>query len=488
MNSTSLNQNPSIELREVLSTIIIDPQYQKNQSEIDCKIITLCKEVLQTLSTQPLDEGDGFLLLRNMCEFMKARIEGFQEGKSAIRECYDRIYRILPNFQTIELKESAIQILQKSYPCNFDISAFLQLFHERNKSGDLPSSVFSYLIHLDQLDEPMRKKLYAVLAGSGNQINEYFVLIGKALQLNNDLGLTHRHLLDPSEEDTVGYSDDESSDIAMVVDYQLELQILDCLSQESDGGYLLLKKAEFLSIGGVNDLLVCVKGLKNNFSTALDLNHPTDLLNIYLQIHPRDRADVLMDVLEVRERWNLDSAHEKIKHDILTGIAAIPPELRETVLALLPTFNSYINLSKILDQHSLREAVNGIIAAYVLFPYLQAQRSFDVEDWRKILTSILWEKLLDHSLPVFTLTALAHFVRTIGLPGYHPIRMLGQIMRTASPNEPERSCWIHDKLEEHFTHLSSFQCPLTEVLTLNKRKAEDLEIEGGPVQKKQHLG
>jgi hypothetical protein len=470
-------------LKEILSVVATFQFNLESQDETNNKICQCCQAVIFDITTQEVNIIDGFLLLRSMRDFMEAGVDGFKEGKTAIRECFDRIHRILPNFQRddVDIDDFSLKIFSKSYPRYFDMSAFLQLFYELNQKAAIPSEVFSYLVNFDLLDEPMKKMLYTVLSKSGMQINAHFILICKSLRLQNDLGLTHRHLLDPSEDDTDhgDYTGDVSTDLDMVIDYKFELQLLNILAQESDGGYQLLKKAEFLSIGGVNDLLECIEVIKNNQSGMAD--DANRLIMTYLQIASSDRMDVLMEVLHLVEKWKMN-ASVSFKLNLLIGVGAVPPECRDRILALLPTYQSYEDFNNILYSY---HGNNGITVAYLLYPNFLTQ-SFDVDNWRKILTSILWEKLLDHSLPVFTLTSLAHFLREIGVPGDHPLRLLGQIMRTSPQSGPERAEWIHNKIEANLERLSQFKCPLSEILNLNKRENEGAE--GGPVQKKARLG
>lgn len=482
MSAFCSNKNFS-SLREMLSVVATFQFNLESQDETNNKICQCCNAVISDINMQEVSIIDGFLLLRSMRDFMEAGVEGFREGKTAIRECFDRIHKILPDFQRgdVDIDDFSLKIFSQSYPRYFDMSAFLQLFYEMNQKAAIPSEVFSYLVHFDLLDEPMKQMLYGVLSKSGMQINAHFLLICKSLHLQNDLGLTHRHLLDPSEDDTDhgDYSGDVSTDLDMVIDYKFELQLLNILAQESDGGYQLLKKAEFLSTGGVNDLLECIEVIKNNQrGMADDANR---LIMTYLQIASSDRLDVLMEVLNLMEKWKMNPS-VSLKLNLLVGLGAVPPESRERILELLPTYKSYEDFNNILYSY---QGNNGIIVAYLLYPNILTQ-SFDADSWRKILTSFLWEKLLDHSLPVFTLTSLAHFLRDIGLPGDHPLRLLGNIMRNSPQSGPQRAEWIHSKLEEYSERLSQYICPLNEVLNLNKREIEGAE--GGPVQKKARLG
>lgn len=478
----SRNDNYSL-LNNVLSTI---RGVQENQQETNNKICTCCLAVIQDLKEMPLDPIAGYFLVRSMQKFMVAGVEGLKEGKAAIRKCYQILERLLPDYENskVDLNDFTVQILSESY-LNPDVSEFVQLFHKCNQNKTIPSDVFAYLVHFDRLDALMKKMLFEVLSKSMTPINTYFLLLCKSLGLQNDLGLTHRHLQYPSEDDTVGSSDEESVDLEVVIDYRLELEILKILCQELDGGYSLLKNAEFLSLGNVCDLLRAIEIFKDKRITP-QFENP--LISTFLKINPNDRMEVLMYALEIHNVWEINFIERALfKIDLLNGIAAIPPECRENVLSLIPTYHSYQALSHILQPVFFKSGINGFIVAYLLSSYLKSNTELMPDQWRKVLTSILWEKFLDHSLPVFTLTSLACFVQNIDLPGTHPIRLLGNIMRTSGTIEPERTYVIHKKLEAQFYHLSTFRCPLNDVFPLNKRKIEDLDSGEEPVMKKTHL-
>lgn len=442
------------ELKTLLKEIEKQRPVEGQKDWADGRIQDLCKSIL-SLNPQEIGFVDNYQLIRCMFDFMFARVEGYRDGKTAIRHCYKRIYKLLPNMRGFECQfdDRTVDALLQSYNNYHTLSKivpiFLQLFHKNMQSETVPAKIYSQLIHLDQLDEQTLELLYKALSQSGASIYDYFNLIAKSFpdlnlkkssdllfNFNDPMGLRHVHLEYPSSQDT-DIETSLSNGIEIEVKETDTKKILEFLSQELDGGYSLLNKAKFLLPPVYSDitLLDCIyvlKGIPMNKEVSINRE---EILYRYLAIQESDRDQVLSDALAFIKFWNVkkrgDINLDVLKRRMLDGIATIPEDQRGYIYQCLSTYDNYQFYNSMFARTD--RGINGFIVAYLLIPdFLENPK--EGKELRELLLFKLDQKLNDPHLPISTLDGLATFVlqrrEELGLFGNHPLCILALKIRT----------------------------------------------------------
>lgn len=395
-----------LELKQVITSIAHD---KKESPDGDSRIKELCQMILQCTEVNLLE---NFSLIRSMHDFMTGEVKGYKEGKAAIRQCYKKVRNLLPNFLKMDPQFDAptLNAFLNSYPNHESLSKvvnrFLQLFQQNNQSQKVPGGIFSRLLNLDKLDLPLVDKLYQALSKSGRAINDYFMLLSECiddLQLNgNSLGLHHKHLEHSSSQDTLSNSWDDFE-----VKPESAAPILDILSEESDGGYSLLKRAKFLlpqrGVFCKHPVLMSIYVLKD---LPLSKKIYETVLSTYLEIQKTEREDVLADVIALSDAWKcIDpdlNCYDDLKCRMLRGIATIPPDQRRDVYNHVCSYKNYKYYKRVLEDADIKD--NVFIAVYLLLPYMLDLKN--EEDFKRLLQESLKEKLGSTSLPLSTRSGL----------------------------------------------------------------------------------
>lgn len=403
---------PICQLREVLSYILHCFPTDDEKKKVNANIQIICQSILQ--NSKNISYVDRFFLIRSMHEFANAGVEGYKKGKAAIRECYKSIIEnmfVLDTFdsrymtpnQLAPLDRKMLDTCMQTY--QFD-TAFLDYFFPLLQHNEtIPQDVFFKLIQLGKIEEPILKQLYEMLKKSGSEACRYLDLIGKGLPelgLNprlEEVGLYHTHLKWATEEDTIGsYDLDEYIENAKESDLN---KILNILNEEIDGGYFLLKQAQFLS-NNREELIQCILAVRHNFPKTSTHEIYTSPLKSYLNIDPADRLEVMEIAMiyydKLKERF---TGKERLKCQILKEMDVIPKEMWQNVC-------NVINCGKIFNEYNsmLRNMNRGFIVAYLLMPSI----SYENSTLNIVICDSLEKKLNDPSLSSKTRRGLACLV------------------------------------------------------------------------------
>lgn len=292
------------------------------------------------------------------------------EWKAVLHPFYTSISFLLdPIFEDggIPFDAHTIGKCMKSYSDSesyiFTMLNFVNLFPEMGENQTIASTLFFRVMNLNHLNASLKEKLEKALVKSGQMIGDYFLLICKylsalALDIFPKDAYNSSHSLQKMRLST--YRTSEWSKKKPEGDCAEESQILDILLEESDGGYTLLKQAAVLSCCKYDSTIFpYVKGLKNQQSF---FGIPSDVIK-----------DVINDVIYLEGSWGKNEFERldwNARWDIFTGIVAIPPDKRRSVIAYFDTCLKYCNLLSGNEFGEVRK-FNKFIVVYLLLPSLQ---------------------------------------------------------------------------------------------------------------------